>query len=175
MKRILVLGGNGFLGKYIVERLSNDNEVIVADYNIEHTNEKPQIKYRKINFIECEDFDDYLKDVDMVIHLISTITANDRTDNIKKEIEDNVFPTIKLLDSMVKNNVKDIMFVSSGGTVYGNHDLNPILEDEPKKPICNYGIIKNLIENYLYLYKQYYGINYKTVRLANPYRELYQY
>ena len=172
MKRYLVLGGNGFLGRYIVDRLSIDNKVIVADYNIENSNTNSNVTYKKLNFIDCNDFSEYLEDVDVVIHLISTIIANDNVSNIKKDINDNVFPTIKLLDSMAENNVRSIFFVSSGGTVYGEHDNSPIKESEPINPICNYGIIKSTIENYLNLYNIYYGINYKIVRLANPYSDI---
>lgn len=173
MKKILVLGGNGFIGKYIVEKLSenDNNQIIIADYNIDGCENTPNIEYKKIDFIECQNFDEYLKNVDIVIHLISTIVPSDNNDNINKEISDNVFPTIRLLDSMLRNRTQKIVFLSSGGTVYGEHDLSPIKEEEEKNPICNYGITKLLIEKYLELYNKCYGLNYNVVRLANPYSE----
>ncbi|HIT21544.1 MAG TPA: NAD-dependent epimerase/dehydratase family protein [Candidatus Scybalousia intestinigallinarum] len=172
MKKYLILGGNGFIGRYITERLANNNKVIVADYNIEHTEEHENIQYKKLDFVNCEDFSEYLEDIDVVIHLISTIGPNEKTENINKEISENVFPTIRLLEDMVKCHTQKIVFISSGGTVYGEHNETPISEDEAKEPICNYGIIKELIEKYLKLYHLYYNLNYRIIRLANPYSEV---
>ncbi len=172
MKKYLVLGGNGFIGKYIVNQLSLSNEVVVADYNIEHTEENEHITYKKLDFIGCEDFSDYLDGVDTVIHLISTIGPNDRTDTINQEIYENIFPTVRLLENMVQCGTQKIIFVSSGGTVYGEHSLDPICESDSKNPICNYGILKELIEKYLHLYHVYYGMEYKVIRLANPYSDV---
>lgn len=172
MKKYLILGGNGFIGRYITERLANNNKVIVADYNIEHTEEHENIQYKKLDFVNCEDFSEYLEDIDVVIHLISTIGPNEKTENINKEISENVFPTIRLLENMVKCHTPKIVFISSGGTVYGEHSETPISEDEAKEPICNYGIIKELIEKYLKLYHLYYNLNYRIIRLANPYSEV---
>jgi UDP-glucose 4-epimerase len=171
MKRYLVLGGNGFIGKYIVEKLAIDNEVVIADFNIENKMPIKNVKYKKIDFTKTEDFDEYLDNIDIVIHLISTIMPSDNIKNINKELEENVFSTINLLNGCVKKNIEQIIFVSSGGTVYGEHDILPIKEDEKKNPICNYGIIKELIEKYLALYFHNYGLNYKVVRLGNPYSE----
>ena len=172
MKKYLVLGGNGFIGKYVVDSLAKNNKVIVADYNIEHNEENENIEYKQMDFINCYDFTEYLEGIDIVIHLISTIGPNENTKNINKEIEENVFPTTRLLEAMVKCETKKIIFVSSGGTVYGEHECSPILESDSKDPICNYGIIKELIEKYLNLYSLYYGIDYKVLRLANPYSEV---
>lgn len=172
MKNFLVLGGNGYIGKYIVDKLSSlNNNVIVADYNVDDCKNTEHIKYKKIDFTTCENFDDYLIDIDVVIHLVSTTVPSEKTENIIKELSDNVFPTIKLLDSIVKNSVQKIVFISSGGTVYGEHNKTPIKENEEKNPICNYGILKALIEKYLELYGNYYDLNYNVIRLSNPYSE----
>lgn len=175
MKKYLILGGNGFLGKHIIERLEKENKILVADYNINDNENTENIKYQYLDFSKCNSFDEYMKidnePVDVVIHLISTITPNDDISNINKEIMDNVIPTVKLLNSCVKMKIPKIVFLSSGGAVYGEHDATPINENEIANPICNYGIIKYMIEKYLDLYFLNYGLNYSVVRLANPYSE----
>ncbi len=171
MKKYLVLGGNGFIGRSIVKKLSLKNEVIIADRNFEKIYDNDNVSFRELDFVSCNDFSPYLEDVDIVIHLISTIGPNDRIDNIKNEIKDNVFPTVQLLDDMVKCDTKKIVFISSGGTVYGEHVNKPIYEYEKKNPICHYGVTKDLIEKYLQLYNLYEGIDYRIIRLANPYSE----
>ena len=172
MKKYLILGGNGFIGRYLTNNLSKENEVIVADYHINNDAYIPNVCYQQFDFVNCKDFSSLLDGVDTVIHLISTIVPNENTSYIQREIADNVFPTIQLLDDMVKCGTKKIVFLSSGGTVYGEHSKDKISEDEKKEPICNYGIIKDLIEKYLKFYSLYYQLDYRIICLANPYSDV---
>lgn len=170
MKKYLVLGGSGFIGRHIVKKLSEKNKVLVADlFSSEEFTCNSNITFVKLDFINTKNFDSYLKDIDTVIHLISTIVPEEGTNNINKEIEENIFPTINLLDSMVNMGVSDIIFMSSGGTIYGESNNEKISEDKNKIPICKYAVQKLMIENYLSLYGIYNGINYKVIRAANPY------
>jgi UDP-glucose 4-epimerase len=70
---------------------------------------------------------------------------------------------------MKKKGIQKIIFISSGGTVYGVPQNIPISENHPTDPICSYGITKLTIEKYLNLYKNLHGIRPVTLRLANPY------
>lgn len=171
MKKYLLLGGNGYIGRYLAERIAMENEVVVADKNIEKCGKCGNIEYKNIDFINCNNFDEYLCDIDVVIHLISTIFPNDNLENIEKDITENVFPTLRLLRDICKKKDTKIIFLSSGGTVYGEHNRVPIKENEIKMPICNYGIIKENIEKYLELYSNYMNLNYRVIRLSNPYSE----
>ena len=67
--------------------------------------------------------------------------------------------------------MRKIVFVSSGGTVYGIPDYLPIKEDHPLNPITPYGISKMAIEKYLGFYSYHYGIDFVILRLSNPYGE----
>ena len=77
--------------------------------------------------------------------------------------------TIKLLDACVKEKVKKVIFISSGGTVYGKEVSCPLQEETATNPITAYGVQKITIEKLLYLYKYMYGLDYRVIRLANPY------
>lgn len=170
MKKYLVLGGNGFIGGYLVKELAKSNYVMVADMvPKQDTRSWPNIEYQSLNFIETKDFSAYLQGVDTVVHLISTVFPEEGTTNIRSEIGSNIFPTITLLDSMVRTGVKKIIFISSGGTVYGEKDSQPIKENSVQLPICKYGVYKLMIEKFLHLYKQYHGLEYRVLRLSNPY------
>lgn len=170
MKKYLLIGGSGFIGKNLADKLSKEDSVIVADMVFNEMfvgNEK--ISFRPLNFVETVDFTPYLGGVDTVVHLICTVLPCDGTDNINNEIRENIFPTIDLLESMVRCGVKSILFISSGGTVYGEGKGKKQKESSLTQPICKYGAHKLMIEKYLHLYKIYHGINYKTIRLSNPY------
>lgn len=69
--------------------------------------------------------------------------------------------------------MKKVVFISSGGTVYGKESSCPLSENTPTNPISSYGVQKITIEKLLYLYNYMYGLDYRIIRLANPY-EPYQ-
>lgn len=86
------------------------------------------------------------------------------------EFTDNVLPTINLLESVKKSSeLKKIIFISSGGTVYGIPEKLPITEEHDCNPISLYGIQKLTIENLFFYYHHQYGLNYQSIRLSNPY------
>ena len=94
----------------------------------------------------------------------------DRTGNAF-DIQLNVLPTIGLLNTMTKHNVDKIVFISSGGAIYGDHyvDKSSHSEEEILFPKSAYGISKLVIEKYLYLYQVQYGIKSLVLLLSNPY------
>ncbi len=87
------------------------------------------------------------------------------------DVESNLISTLRLLQDVVKRKIKKIVFVSSGGTVYGVPKSIPISEIHPRQPICSYGITKKTIEDYLYMFNYLYGLDYNVFRLSNPYGE----
>ena len=87
------------------------------------------------------------------------------------DIETNLIGTVKLLKEAAKNKLKKVVFLSSGGTVYGAPIKLPIDETHPTNPLCSNGIIKLAIEKYLDLYYQLHGLDYAVLRLSNPYGE----
>jgi len=72
---------------------------------------------------------------------------------------------------MVTCNVRKLVFISSGGTVYGVPKYLPVDEMHPTDPIVSYGVIKLAIEKYLHIFEQMHGIKSITLRVANPYGE----
>lgn len=169
--KYLVLGSNGFIGRNLIKQLKKekcDLRLFDLRINKESSCINNNIEYIQGEFgIDC-DFDSLTKDVDIVYHLISTTIPSSNIEyNI--EIQQNVMATIKLLDSCVKNKIKKIIFISSGGTVYGKSKGIPFKEDDCTNPICSYGIQKLSIEKYIQLYHNMYGLDYRIIRLANPY------
>jgi UDP-glucose 4-epimerase len=75
---------------------------------------------------------------------------------------------LRLLDATVDAGCRWI-FVSSGGTVYGQTDAELIAEDHPTRPISSYGVVKLALEGYFGIYRALHGTDYVVARLANPY------
>lgn len=112
--------------------------------------------------------EDIISGVDTIYHLISTTTPSDDTSLSINDMAYNVIPTIKLLEAMAVKGDKKLVYISSGGTVYGDIKV-PATEETPLKPVCSYGIQKATIEMYIRLYNRHRGIPAITARLSNPY------
>lgn len=107
--------------------------------------------------------------VDTVYHLISTTCPTNSNRDVAAEMEDNLIATVRFLDACVWAGVKKVVFLSSGGTVYGREHRGVCSEEKEAFPISSYGVQKLAIEKMLYLYHEMYGLDYRIVRLSNPY------
>lgn len=173
---IIILGAAGFIGKNLTRNLVGEKEVnlTLVDKCKSYFDDlsdlkKDNIQIKESNLDSSTNFDDLLKNQDIVYHLVSTVVPATSNQHITSDIETNVLFSSKLFDSCVKNKIKRVIFISSGGTVYGKEGTSPLSENTPTHPISSYGVQKITIENLLYLYNYMYGLDYRIVRLANPY------
>ena len=113
--------------------------------------------------------DSLLHKQDTVYHLVSTTIPSTSNSDIYHELEANLSFSYNLLEACVRQKVKKVVFISSGGTVYGKESSCPLSEDIPANPITSYGVQKLTIEKLFYLYHYMYGLDYRIIRLANPY------
>lgn len=164
---ILIMGGNGFIGYNLVKRFAQKEKVRVFDRTWKHGMVNKNIELVIGDFLHT-DFEEVLEDVDIVFHFISSSTPFDGTDALLVDIEENLLPTVRLLDTMRKKKVKKIFFISSGGTIYGECK-KPAKETDKISPECVYAAQKAWIETSLYLYEKYDGIQGYVLRIGNPY------
>jgi UDP-glucose 4-epimerase len=169
----LILGGNGFIGSHLVDQLlAEGHRVRVFDKNEEYYR-KPitSVDYQYGDFGNRGLLMEALTDIDAVFHLISTTLPKTSNDDPAFDVQSNVIETLFLLDQCITRKVKKIIFISSGGTIYGKPSMLPISENSSTDPECSYGITKLAIEKYLHLYWFLYGLDYCVLRLANAYGE----
>lgn len=169
--KILVLGGSGFIGSHIVDALlAAGLSVRVFDRQPERFR-KPlaKVDYQIGNFGDRMALIEALSGVDAVIHLVSTTFPGTADLDPKTDVQDNLAGTIALLDCMVSVGISRILFLSSGGTVYGIPETVPIPESHPLCPINSYGIVKVAIESYLEMYRRTRGLSPVIMRASNPY------
>jgi UDP-glucose 4-epimerase len=176
MKTILILGGFGFIGKNILRYIDSnslqENEVIVFS---RENDERLWPNFNCVKKIYTGDLSDSMslipvfeeQKIDLVIHLIST-TVPSTSGNFRFDVESNLVPTIDFMNLMIKYGCKDIVYLSSGGAVYGN-SLHRSTETDQNNPNSSYGIVKLGIERYLMLYSQQGLLNPLILRLSNPY------
>lgn len=169
--RELILGGNGFIGSHLADRvLALGRNVTILDKAMEQYRAPlPGVKYVLGSFEDRSVLDDALTGVDTVFHLISTTLPKGSNENPAFDIGSNLVGTIRLLEACVERSVRKVVFVSSGGTVYGSPTVIPIPETHATEPECSYGIGKLAIEKYLALFHKLHGLDYVILRPSNPY------
>lgn len=172
----LILGAAGFIGtNLMLDLLKNKNNSVTAiDIKKEYFLVKDIHEYQNINIIESPmdettDFVDLIKDHDVIYHLVSTIFPATSNQHIAEELTSNIAMTAHLLDACVENKISKVVFISSGGTVYGKNVSCPIGEMAQTNPVNSYGLQKLTIEKLLYVYNQMSGLDYRIIRLSNPY------
>jgi len=168
---VLILGGNGFIGSHITDLLLKEgHRVSIFDRASEQF--RPPLKDVRYIFGSFGDpfsMGEALSGIDMVYHLVNTTLPGTSNLDPVADVQDNLVSTLRLLDLMEKAGVKRILFLSSGGTVYGNPETVPIPETHPINPICSYGVVKAAIENYLYMYRHLHGLSPVVIRPSNAY------
>jgi UDP-glucose 4-epimerase len=174
--KYVIFGGGGFIGSTIADQLIREGHSLriferprVAPYREFEETEK--VEWITGDFQSKHDLHCAMEGMDGVLHLVSTTLPKSSNDDPIYDIQTNVVATLNMLDIMVEMKMKKIVFISSGGTVYGRPQSLPVPESHPTTPEVSYGISKLAIEKYLYLYSQLHGIEPVTLRVANPYGE----
>lgn len=174
--KILIFGGGGFIGSTIADRLLRDGHELriferprVVPYR--RFSESERVTWIEGDLSSAHDVGDAVKGVDAVLHLVSTTLPKSSNDDPIYDIQTNVVATLQMLNAMVDHQVNKIVFISSGGTVYGIPQYLPIDERHPTEPLVSYGITKLAIEKYLSLFANLKGVRVISLRVSNPYGE----
>lgn len=177
-EKVLVLGANGFLGSHIVDSLVTEGFEVRAfdmytDYNDTRFCQNASVEIFEGNFLNQTDLETALEGISYVIHLVSTTNPATAESDPIIDIDTNIRGSVELFQKCVANKkIKRIIFTSSGGTVYGEHDVShPISEMDSTWPVSPYGIGKLAIENYLHYFDNKFNQSYTVFRVANPYGE----
>jgi len=172
--KALVIGGNGFIGTNLVSLLlQKGHQVRIFDrYPNRFMPPLSNVEHVVGEFSNHGEIAEAVRGIDWVFHLACTTLPQTSNDDPVYDIASNIGGTVQLLQECVKNKIKKVVFISSGGTIYGVPQAAPITEDHPTEPICSYGITKLAIEKYLHLFHWLHGLEYVCARLSNPYGEL---
>ncbi len=174
--KITIFGGGGFIGSAIADRL-------LADHHMIRVFERPRVQpYRSFSggeYVEwvtgdlqsTHDLATAVDGSEVIVHLVSTTLPKSSSEDPIYDVQTNLVSTLQLLNIMVEKSIERIIFISSGGTVYGTPIYIPIDENHPTDPHVSYGITKLAIEKYLLMYARMYGIKPVILRVSNPFGE----
>lgn len=170
-KKILVTGGAGYIGSFMVRNLKEKgfDVVILDNLSYGHIEAVKEFRLEKIDLVtETEKLSSLFENeqFDAVIHMASFIQMGESFVNPSKYYKNNVIGFLNLMDAARKGNCKKIILSSSAG-VYGNPVKLPIEETDPKNPLNPYGETKYIMERILEDYDSAYGIKFVSLRYFN--------
>jgi len=166
----VVLGGSGFIGSALRRRLAADGVPATILSRSDPASPPADNETWVVgDFAETQTVRAILTEGADVYHLISESTPAKGNWDVETDITRNVLPTLQLLKAAVDARVRKLIYVSSGGTVYGVPTAVPIPETAETNPISAYGIGKLAIEKYLLLFQRHHGLDVQILRVANPY------
>lgn len=169
IERIAVIGAGGFLGTNLARCLASR----IKDVRCYGRRCSFPDALHGLSWVTGEMADPRLAETvagcDVVIHLASTSTPATADRDVVADAEANVMGSLRLLEHCVAGGVGRLVFVSSGGTIYGVPTVIPTPENAPTDPITAYGVAKLAVEKYLEIFRRRHGLDYRILRVANIY------
>jgi UDP-glucose 4-epimerase len=172
--KILVTGGAGFIASHIVDAYIDaghhveiiDNLVTGREQNI-----NPKAVFHRADIRDAEAVSAIFSSTrfDVVNHHAAQMDVRRSVADPVYDASVNVLGMLTLLEAACKTGVRQIVFASSGGAIYGEQDYFPADEQHPTRPISPYGVAKLTTEQYLFYYSVVHGIESVSLRYANVY------
>ena len=172
--KILVTGGAGFIASHVVDRyLKDGHEVWVLDNLVtgSRQNLNSQARFVELDIRDRQRVSDLFtrERFDLVNHHAAQMDVRKSTEDPLYDAEVNILGSINLILNAARYGVKKMIYISTGGAVYGEPKRLPVEEGDPVNPECQYGISKHTVEHYLHLYRLLYKLDYTVLRYPNVY------
>lgn len=169
--RIVLLGGAGFIGQHFAKQCRDKADVVVVSRHVPQAADRiAGVDYVQGDCASMEVLRGVIRVGDHVVFLAYNSVPKTSFDNPLRDIHENLPLAISLLTVLREVPVSRLLYVSSGGTVYGPaENESPIEETHTTHPISPYGITKLAIENYCNMYSRLFGIPVVIARPANPF------
>lgn len=173
MSKILVTGGAGFIGSHIVDRLIDaGHQVSVLDNLSTGRREflRPDVTFYELD-IRSKEAGNLIETLqpDVLVHTAAQISVRTSMDDPVLDTDLNVLGFVNLLAPLRNLPGRHVVFLSSGGAVYGEQESFPADENHPIRPESVYGLAKRVGELYLEMWSRAWGLTYTSLRLSNVY------
>ncbi|MCD6351642.1 MAG: NAD-dependent epimerase/dehydratase family protein, partial [Armatimonadetes bacterium] len=172
--KILVTGAAGFIGSHVVDAYLAAGHDVVAVDNLatgQRENVNPAARFYEADVRDLELMTRIFEDEkpDVVNHHAAQVNIRVSVERPLYDTEVNVVGTVSVLEAAARCQARKVIFISSGGAVYGEPRDLPATEETPPKPISHYGAAKLAGEAYCHVYHVTRGLIYTILRYANVY------
>jgi UDP-glucose 4-epimerase len=171
--RILVTGGAGFIGSHVVDAyIAAGHDVAVVDNlstgHAANINPKARFYHKNIGAASLRDVFE-VERPEVVNHHGAQMSVLVSVREPLRDASTNVLGSLNVLECARQFGTRKVIYISTGGAVYGEPRYLPCDEDHPVDPLCPYGISKHTVEHYLALYRRLYGLDFTVLRYPNVY------
>jgi len=171
--KVLVTGGAGFIASHVVDLLlgAGHEVVIVDDLSTgRRANINPSARFVELDIRDSRLLDVFVRERPDIVNLHAAQM------DVRRSVADpmfdasvNVLGSLNVIECAKATGAKKIVYISTGGAVYGEPEYLPCDEQHPINPICPYGASKHTVEHYLFMYHAHYGLQYTVLRYPNVY------
>ncbi|MEW6444610.1 MAG: NAD-dependent epimerase/dehydratase family protein [Pseudomonadota bacterium] len=166
---VAILGANGFVGQHLIRALDGIGVPVIAMVRDVSLGTPPRVEVHSGAFDRPEDFDAILARVRVVIHAASRSTPGYTAGRPLLELDVNVRPTLALLGALQRAPHCRLLYLSSGGTLYGDTHDRPAQEGDALRPRSYYGAGKASAEHFIHAAAMQFGLSAVILRPANLY------
>jgi UDP-glucose 4-epimerase len=166
---VLVLGAGGFIGMNLCRRLSAAGIGFRGVGRPGGYAPPTATDWTAATIDRNTDFGSYLDGCSQAVYLLGSSTPAASEADVGADIERNLLPAIAFLEAARRSGLRQIVFLSSGGAIYGPDVATPTDEDAPTDPISSYGVVKLATEKYLSSYAHRGGPTALSLRVSNPF------
>jgi len=171
-RRVLVTGGAGFIGSHVADAYvaRGDRVWVVDDLSSgKRHNLTPGVTFHRMDIGDprMESVFEEAGGFDVVNLHAAQIDVRRSVEDPRYDARINIDGLLNVLELARRSGTRRVLFVSSGGVVYGEPEVRPTPETSPKLPMSPYGVTKLSAEYYLHYYYQVHGMEYVAVRYSN--------
>jgi UDP-glucose 4-epimerase len=170
---ICVTGGAGFIGSHVADALlARGHRVIILDdlSSGSKDNVAPAAELEVLDIRSPEAAELIVeRGVEVLVHHAAQMDVRRSVRDPAFDADVNLLGLINLLEAARRGRVRQVIFASTGGAIYGEQDVHPADENHPVNPVSPYGVAKLASERYLYFYHHEYGLDATCLRYANVY------
>jgi UDP-glucose 4-epimerase len=171
--RICVTGGAGFIGSHVADALLAEGHrvMIVDDLSSGRRENVPAGAELAVVDVRSPEAAELVagRGVEVLVHHAAQMDVRRSVADPRFDADVNILGLINLLEGARRGGVRQVVFASTGGAIYGEQDVHPAGEDHPVRPVSPYGVAKLASERYLYFYHHEYGLDATCLRYANVY------
>jgi len=171
--KVLVTGGAGFIGSHVVDAFveAGHDVAVVDDLSTGRaSNLNPAARFYQVD-IRSPELEDVFRAErpEILDHHAAQMDVRKSVADPIFDADVNVRGSLNLLELARKHGTRKVVYISTGGAVYGEPVYLPCDEAHPVDPICQYGVSKHVVEHYLHVYRHLYGIDFAVLRYPNVY------
>jgi UDP-glucose 4-epimerase len=171
--KVVVTGGAGFIGSHVVDGYvaAGHDVIVVDDLSTGHReNLNPKARFHQLDIQDPRTAELIRSERPEVLNLhAAQMSVRNSVEDPLHDARINILGTINLLEAARQAGVRRILFVSSGGAVYGDQETFPASESHATNPLSPYGVSKRAGELYAFFYQAEYKLPFVALRYANVY------